>query len=367
MSQAQATALLEVKSLSKTFDVRTGLLRRAQLQAVNSVDLILNRGRTVAVVGESGSGKTTLGRLVVRLIEPTSGSIMLDGVDLATLTGRSLREARPKMQIVFQDPYESLSPWQTVGQTLREPLELHGGRSSEPADKTVAAILERVGLSPAHAHRYPHQLSGGQQQRVGIARAVITNPDLVVLDEPTSSLDVSVQAQILRLLKSLQEERAISYIFITHDLSVAHYLAHDILVMYMGAIVEQGPVDQVFDDPKHPYTRALLGASPRVSPRAHAADPLRGEQPSPLNLPPGCPLFSRCPIALPACESAPQRLTETSHSHLVACWRVAPPADGSGAPPGGVPSTSPPVRSESAGVRDRNDNPQEPPLSGQPE
>jgi oligopeptide/dipeptide ABC transporter ATP-binding protein len=320
--------LLTISGLSKVFPVRTGLFRTAHLYAVRGVDLALERGRTLAVVGESGSGKTTLGRLVLRLIDPTTGSIRLEGIELTQLSGAALRAQRKKMQMVFQDPRESLSPWQTVGQTIREPIQLHERATRREADRRVAAILERVGLTPAHAKRYPHQLSGGQQQRVGIARAVVTNPGLVVLDEPTSSLDMSVQAQILQLLESLQRERRLSYIFISHNLSVVRFIADDLAVMYLGQIMEEGPVARIFERPAQPYTQALLAASPRPDPhRKIERTRLAGEQPSPMRLPPGCPLFGRCPIALPPCETMPQRLVEIENGHSAACWRVAPPPD----------------------------------------
>jgi oligopeptide/dipeptide ABC transporter ATP-binding protein len=320
--------LLSVIGLSKVFPVPLGWFRIAHLHAIRDVSVDLNRGRTLAIVGESGCGKTTLGRLVLRLIEPTAGSIRLDGTELTTLSGSQLRAERAKMQMVFQDPLDSLSPWQTVEQTIREPLELHERVTATAAHERVSAILRRVGLSPAHAKRYPHQLSGGQQQRVGIARAVVTNPSLVVLDEPTSSLDMSVQAQILQLLQSLQRERKLSYLFISHNLSIVRFIAHEVAVMYLGRVVERGEAPRIFDRPAHPYTQALLAASPRpVSHRKAERTRLMGEQPSPIGLLPGCPLYGRCPIALPVCERLPQQLVELEPRHQVACWRVAPPSD----------------------------------------
>jgi oligopeptide/dipeptide ABC transporter ATP-binding protein len=320
--------LLRVEGLTKTFRLRLGLFKHADLRAVEGVTFTLGQGQTLGVVGESGSGKTTLGRLLIRLIEPTSGTITLGGVELTGLSGSELRSVRSRMQMVFQDPLDSLSPWQSIGQTVSEPIQLHEHKSASEAADRVAGILERVGLSRNYAKRYPHQLSGGQQQRVGIARAVVTNPDLVVLDEPTSSLDVSVQAQILQLLRSLQDERHLTYVFITHDLSIARFLAHFILVMYLGRIVETGPTKVVLSRPAHPYTSGLLAASPRPDPRRSVARArLSGEQPSPLDLRPGCPLFSRCPLALPSCETMPQQLVPIAPDHEVACWRVAPPPD----------------------------------------
>ena len=320
--------LLQVRGLSKVFPIKTGMFKQAELTAVNSVDIAIGKGRTLAIVGESGSGKTTLGRLVLRLIEPTAGSIDLDGTDLTSLDGARLRDERGRMQMVFQDPFESLSPWQTVGQTIREPLQLHDDLSKAEVEERVVSILERVGLTAAHGKRYPHQLSGGQQQRVGIARAVVTNPSLVVLDEPTSSLDMSVQSQILQLLKSLQEERDISYLFISHDLTVVRFLADEIAVMYLGRVIESGPVAEVFAKPRHPYTEALLTASPRPDPnRSIERNRLSGEQPSPIGLRAGCPLVGRCPIELDACATMPQSLLPVVEGHNVACWRSVPPAD----------------------------------------
>jgi peptide/nickel transport system ATP-binding protein len=265
---------------------------------------------------------------VLRLIEPTAGTIELGDTDLTALHGAQLRAERRRMQMVFQDPFESLSPWQTVGQTVREPLQLHEELSGDEIDRRVADMLVRVGLTAEHGKRYPHQLSGGQQQRVGIARAVVTNPSLVVLDEPTSSLDMSVQSQILQLLKSLQRERDMSYLFISHDLTVVRFISDDIAVMYLGRIVESGPVAKVFASPRHPYTEALLASSPRPDPgRRIERKRLSGEQPSPIGDRPGCPLVGRCPIELEACATMTQSLITVDDEHAVACWRAAPPLD----------------------------------------
>jgi len=274
------------------------------------------------VVGESGSGKTTLARLILRLIEPTGGTVLLENTDITALQGTALEARRGRMQIVFQDPYDSLSPWQTVGRTVAEPLILHQNLSMQQASEPVARMLERVGLSPEHAKRYPHELSGGQAQRVGIARSMITNPALVVLDEPTSSLDMSVQSQILLLLQSLQEEMNISYLFISHDLTVVRYIAHDLAVMYLGKVVESGPASQVFASPRHPYTEALLKAAPRPDP-SYKTDHvyLVGEQPTALDRAAGCPLYGRCPIAEDVCADTPQQLVEIEARHRVACWK----------------------------------------------
>ena len=313
---------LAVRDLTKIFKIKTGSFRQAGLRAVDGIDLSIPPGRTLAVVGESGSGKTTLARLILRLLEPTRGTVLLEDVDITGMEGAGLEEMRARMQIVFQDPYDSLSPWQTVGRTVAEPLMLHQNLSMQQAAEPVAGMLERVGLSPEHARRYPHELSGGQAQRVGIARAVITNPALVVLDEPTSSLDMSVQSQILLLLQSLQEERNISYLFISHDLTVVRYIAHDLAVMYLGKVVESGPAELIFASPRHPYTEALLKAAPRPDP-SHKTDHvyLVGEQPSALDRAPGCPLYGRCPIAEDVCADTPQERVDIGAGHRVACWK----------------------------------------------
>ena len=313
---------LAIRDLTKIFRIKTGNFRHADLRAVDEVSLSITPGRTLAVVGESGSGKTTLARLILRLIEPTQGSVRLEDTEITGLQGAKLEEMRGRMQIVFQDPFDSLSPWQTVGRTVAEPLILHENMSMQDTAGPVATMLERVGLSPEHAKRYPHELSGGQAQRVGIARAMITNPALVVLDEPTSSLDMSVQSQILLLLQSLQEERDTSYLFISHDLTVVRYIAHDLAVMYLGKVVESGPAAQVFANPRHPYTEALLKAAPRPDPDYKTEHvQLVGEQPSALDRAPGCPLYGRCPIAEDVCADTPQQLVEIEAGHRIACWK----------------------------------------------
>ena len=313
---------LAVRDLTKVFRIKTGGFRHADLKAVDDVTLSIATGRTLAVVGESGSGKTTLARLILRLLEPTKGTVLLEDADITAMEGTELENVRGRMQIVFQDPYDSISPWQTVGRTVAEPLLLHGDLSMKEATAPVGDMLERVGLSPEHARRYPHELSGGQAQRVGIARAMITKPALVVLDEPTSSLDMSVQSQILLLLQSLQEEMDISYLFISHDLSVVRYIAHDLAVMYLGKVVESGPAAEIFASPRHPYTEALLRAAPRPDP-SHKTDHvyLVGEQPSALDRAPGCPLYGRCPIAEEVCADMPQELVNVGAGHRVACWK----------------------------------------------
>ncbi|MCY4369755.1 MAG: ATP-binding cassette domain-containing protein [bacterium] len=287
---------LAVRDLTKVFRIKTGGFRHADLKAVDDVTLSIATGRTLAVVGESGSGKTTLARLILRLLEPTKGTVLLEDADITAMEGTELENVRGRMQIVSQDPYDSISPWQTVGRTVAEPLLLHGDLSMKEATGPVGDMLERVGLSPEHA--------------------------LVVLDEPTSSLDMSVQSQILLLLQSLQEELDISYLFISHDLSVVRYIAHDLAVMYLGKVVESGPATEIFASPRHPYTEALLRAAPRPDP-SHKTDHvyLVGEQPSALDRAPGCPLYGRCPIAEEVCADMPQELVNVGAGHRVACWK----------------------------------------------
>jgi len=310
--------ILHVEDLRKQYRVRAGG-RRAVLHAVDGVSFTVGAGETVALVGESGSGKSTTALCLLRLEEPSGGRVVFEGVDLAARRARDLRPLRRRMQIVFQDPTESLNPRRSVGATLREPIEAHGIAEGAAARRRVAEMLELVGLQPDHARRYPHQLSGGQRQRVCIARALVTDPSLVVLDEPTSALDVSVQAQILNLLEELQREIDLTYLFITHDLGVVRHVADRVLVMYAGQIVEAAPTAEIFDRPLHPYTRALLDAVPVDSPAERRARPLpRGEPFSPIDPPVGCRFAGRCPWAAAECE-APVELREAEADHLVRC------------------------------------------------
>jgi oligopeptide transport system ATP-binding protein len=316
--------LLAVSNLRKTFEVSLGFLKTAKLDAVNDVTLSVDRGTTLAIVGESGSGKTTLARLIMGLLDPSGGSIRFKGTELTGLTGKAFAPFRAQIQMVFQDAQASLSPWQTIARTVGEPLELHTDLDRATIRRHVLAILQRVGLRSDFADRYPYQLSGGQQQRAGIARALITQPSLVVLDEPTSSLDLSVQAQILSLLKSLQREFQLSYLFISHDLAAVRYVAHDIGVMYMGRLVEHGPAARVLARPAHPYTRSLLAALPHPDPRRRGErEPLRGEPPSILKVPRGCAFHGRCPIGLPTCAEMAQAMLPVATRHWVACWRAS--------------------------------------------
>jgi len=319
--------LLELEGVSKQFHARGG---KGIVRAVSNVSLKINAGETVALIGESGSGKSTLGRLVLRLLEPDEGAVRFDGVDLTQLSVKEMREMRSKLQVVFQEPFESLNPRMSIGDIVGEPLIIHDrGLSSDARKHRVRETLERVGLSPDSSTRLPGQLSGGQQQRVGIARAIITNPKLIVLDEPTSSLDLSVRAQILSLLSDLQRELGLAYLFISHDISTVEYVSQRIAVMYLGEILESGPVAEVIKDPRHPYTRALL--SSRLSTDPNESLPrlrLIGDIGSPTEVRAmGCVLAPRCPMVIDACRSQIIPLKEFSPNHEVACIRAEETSD----------------------------------------
>ncbi len=316
--------LVEVIELRKHYGVSAGLFRQQILPAVDGVSLTVRRGETLGVVGESGSGKSTLGRCLLRLEEPSGGHVVFRGTDLMTLPGGRLRVLRRHMQMVFQDPADSLNPRMTAGQTVMEPMALHGLASGAAARQRAVELFGLVGLSNVHLDRYPHQLSGGQQQRVAIARALAPEPDFIVLDEPTSALDVSIQAQLLNLLRDLQTRLGLSYLFISHDLSVVRYMANHVAVMYLGRIIEEGPTNALFADPRHPYTRALLSAVPVDSPGEQTQRiVLRGEPPSPLSVPRGCAFAPRCPWARERCYAEPQVMQPVGEDHRAACWRSA--------------------------------------------
>ena len=321
--------LLEVSSLVKHFPVRKGFLgKRAYVHAVDDVTFDLAPGETLALVGESGCGKSTTGRLVLRLLEPTSGAVRFADRELAALGEREMRAARRDMQIIFQDPYSSLNPRMTVGQMLEEPLMLHGFAQGRRRER-VSDVLSLVGLAPEHARRYPHQFSGGQRQRIGIARAIAVEPKLVVCDEPVSALDVSIQAQVVNLLKDLQKRLGLAYLFIAHDLAVVKHISDRVAVMYLGRIVEIGTKRAVFDTPRHPYTHALLSAIPVPDPRARRDRlVLGGDVPSPVDPPSGCRFRTRCPHARELCAAeVPPLVAEDGHGVACHFWKeIAPPA-----------------------------------------
>jgi oligopeptide/dipeptide ABC transporter ATP-binding protein len=316
------TPVLEVQGLTKRYPVQTGLFTRRQLVATEDVSLTIAPGETVALVGESGSGKSTVGKCTLRLEEPTAGRVILDGMDITALSEAGLRPLRARMQMVYQDPLDSLNPRRRVGELVAEPLWLHGIVPKSQARERVVELFELVGLSAEHVDRYAHQLSGGQQQRVGIARALATSPALVVLDEPTSALDVSVEAQILNLLRDLQGRLNLAYLFISHDLAVVSLLANRVAVMYLGQIVETGPTRPVLVNGFHPYTRALVSATPVDHPhQVKQRIPLSGESTSPIDPPATCRLVPRCPFAQPICSQVPAELVEVVPGRTTRCVR----------------------------------------------
>lgn len=319
--------LLEVNDLCVHFPVKQGVLSRATsvVRAVDGVSLVLEPGEAVGLVGESGCGKTTLGRAVLRLVEPTGGRIRFGGVDLTQLGQRELRPWRRQMQMIFQDPYSSLNPLQTVGDSIGEALDIHRLVSDREArQRRIGDLLACVGLNPGHAHRYPHEFSGGQRQRIGIARALAVEPRLIVCDEPVSALDVSVQAQVINLLSDLQRARGLAYLFISHDLGVVEHFCQRIVVMYLGRVVESGPARVVCRTPLHPYTQALLSAVPVVDPDAKRSRiVLGGDVPSPIEPPTGCPFHPRCPVAEARCRTEVPALRTLAGKLTLACDLVA--------------------------------------------
>lgn len=314
--------LLEVKDLVKHYPIGAGLFGRAKafVQAVDGISFHVNSGETFGLVGESGCGKTTTGRCVLRLVEPTSGSVRFDGQDVMKANGKQLKALRAEMQIVFQDPFGSLDPRLPISEIVGEGLLVQGVKPRSERDRRIRQTLELVGIPASHRGRYPHEFSGGQRQRIGIARALVLLPKLIVADEPVSALDVSIQSQVLNLMNTLQRELKLAYLFIAHNLAVVKYVSDRIGVMYLGRIVEVASSQDIYADPRHPYTRALLSAIPQPDPdRKRQRIVLTGDVPSPVNPPSGCRFHTRCPIARPACAHEDPPLREVAPGHVVAC------------------------------------------------
>lgn len=325
-TQVASKTLLDIQDLKMYFPQTAGLVLQrtvGYVRAVDGVSFQIERGQTMGLVGESGSGKTTIGRTLVRLYKPTSGSVHFDGTDLATLQGSPLRQVRRKMQMVFQDPYASLNPRFTIGSLIAEPMHIYRFGSRKEIHDRTAELLRVVGLRPEYIDRYPHEFSGGQRQRIAVARAISINPDFVIADEPVSALDVSVRAQVLNLLQRLQQELHLTYLFISHDLSVIRHIADRIAVMYLGKIVELADRDEIYERPQHPYTRALLSAVPIPDPvveRKRQRIILSGDLPSPINTPAGCRFSTRCPMAQEICrEVEPPFEKKVGRQHYAAC------------------------------------------------
>ncbi len=322
---SQKADLLVVKDLVKYFPVRGGLLQRtvAQVQAVDKVSFAVRNGETLGLVGESGCGKTTVGRAILRLIEPTSGQVYFNGEDLLAMRPGSLKAMRRNMQIIFQDPYASLNPRLPIGESVMEGLQIHKIGQPKERWETAIQMLKKVGLEEYHARRYPHEFSGGQRQRIGIARALALQPKFIVCDEPVSALDVSIQSQVLNILKELQSEFGLTYLFIAHNLGVVEHISDRVGVMYLGKMMELASRDDLYREPLHPYTKALMSAIPIPHPNAKRERAiLKGDVPSPLNPPTGCRFHTRCPIAVEICSQKEPEFREARPGHWVACWLV---------------------------------------------
>ena len=316
--------IVRVRDLKKHFPIMKGVFRRqvGTVRAVDGVTFDVRRGETLGLVGESGSGKSTTGRVILQLEQATEGVVQFEDNDLTVTTGNKLRSLRPRMQMIFQDPHASLNPRMTVASIIGEPLTEHNKAKGEDRKKRIEELLSLVGLEPKHANRYPHEFSGGQRQRIGIARAIALNPDFIVADEPIAALDVSIQAQVVNLLEDLQDVLGLTYLFISHDLSMVRHIADRVAVMYLGKIMELADVDRLYNDPKHPYTQALLSAVPVPDPVVEASRErviLEGDIPSPANPPPGCPFNTRCPVAKERCVTEVPEWRELEPGRWVAC------------------------------------------------
>jgi oligopeptide/dipeptide ABC transporter ATP-binding protein len=314
--------LYSVKNVKKHFPIKGGLLQRVKshVKAVDGITLDIYKGETLGVVGESGCGKSTLGRTILGLESLTEGELVFNGNNISKYSARQLKPFKKEMQMIFQDPYASLNPKQRIGDALEEALIIHTQLSSQERREKVIQLLNEVGLKEEHYERYPHEFSGGQRQRIGIARAISINPSFIVCDEPVSALDVSVQAQVIKLLKDLQEKHALTYLFVSHDLGVVRHLCNRVLVMYLGQMVELAPVDKLYENPTHPYTEALLSAIPRpVVGRKRERIRLTGDLPSPSNPPTGCPFHTRCPIAKDHCATEKPAWRQIDDGHFIAC------------------------------------------------
>jgi oligopeptide transport system ATP-binding protein len=324
---APSASLVEVRDLHKYFPIRAGVFSRhvGDVKAVDGIDFAIKRGETLGLVGESGSGKTTAGRVVLRLLEATSGDVLFEGRSILGLGREEVRKLRKEMQIIFQDPYASLNPRMTVGDIIGEPLQIHGIASGKAAEARTQELLRLVGLQPYHANRYPHEFSGGQRQRIGIARALAVNPKFIVADEPVSALDVSIQAQVINLLQDLQSQFGLTYLFIAHDLSVVRHISTRVAVMYVGKIVEIADRDDLYERPLHPYTQALLSAIPIPDPSIESRRKriiLAGDIPSPVNPPSGCRFHTRCPLAFERCKAEIPAFKRYANEHFAACHWV---------------------------------------------
>lgn len=313
--------LLEIKNLKKWFvSNKSGIGKKEMIKAIDGISFTVKKRETLSLVGESGCGKTTTGKVVLKILEPTSGSILFKGEDISKLHRKKMMKYRKKMMIIYQDPFGSLDPRMTVKKTIMEPMEVHKIGTKKEREERVIELMEKVGLSPDYKNRYPHEFSGGQRQRIGIARALATNPEFIVADEPVSALDVSIQAQIINLLKDLQKEFGLTLLFISHDLSVVKHISNRVAVMYLGKIVEIAKKKELFDNPKHPYTLALLSAIPIPNPKAKKKEIiLQGDLPSPINPPNGCRFHTRCPFVKPICKEEEPVLKEVGNEHFVAC------------------------------------------------